>query len=267
MILMPGEIENGALSAERLTEATGIFQDVGMVVFENLLNADWIAEVRAAYNRALDAHIAAKGGLAAVQQTATEFNHLSFYPPVQPPFSDPRIVANPVAAQVMAALLGADFQCNYYHSNTSYPGSGKQNVHRDAGHLFGTTVPYALPVTQLALNVPLCDFSEANGSTEVWPGTHRIVDRNAEDGKRLNERAEDFPSTRTNLPAGSLVLRDMRMWHRGMPNRTESARTMLALIYRREWLANDTTLDIPQAVWENWPERARQIFHSNRVTG
>ena len=265
MLLTKEELADRALSQERLAEALRVFRDTGLIVLENLLNVDWIAEVRQAYDNALNAHMAATGGLAAVQQTPTEKNHLSFYPPLIAPFSDPRIIANPLAVQIMEALLGKDLQCTYYHSNTSYPGSGTQNVHRDAGHLFGAAFPCALPVTHLALNVPLCDFTEANGSTEVWPGTHLIVDADGADSNRLNERVAGLPSIRTNLPAGSLVLRDLRTWHRGMPNTTEAPRTMLALIYRRGWLASNSTLAISQTVWDEWPERACQIFRGNRV--
>ena len=259
------ERRTGALEERRLAETFRTFRDAGFVVLEGLLDPAWVADVRTAYDRALKAHMESVGGLAGVQQTPTEKNHLSFYPPLVPPFSDPRIVANPIVVQVMEALLGRDLQCTYYHSNTSYPGSGTQNIHRDGGHLFGTEVPYALPVACLALNVPLCDFTEANGSTEVWPGTHLIVDTDPADGGRLAERAACLPSVRTDIPAGSLVLRDMRAWHRGMPNTTETPRTMLALIYRRGWLADGSVLHIPSATWEAWPERARQIFRGNTV--
>ena len=265
MNITPAERASGTLSPERLAHALRCFHDAGLVVLEGLLDPAWIADVRAAYDRALDAHMATVGGLAGVQQTPTEKNHLSFYPPLVPPFSDPRLIADPLAVQVMEALLGQGVQCSFYHSNTSYPGSGAQNVHRDDGHLFGADVPFALPAASLALNVPLCDFSEANGSTEIWPGTHLIVDADPADGGRLTERALALPSVRTNLPAGSLVLRDLRMWHRGMPNTTDAARTMLALIYRRSWLSGHTTLDIPQATWDAWPDRARQLFRGNRV--
>ena len=242
----------------------GYFSDTGLVVLEDLLDPNWIAEVRSAYNAALEARIAVHG-LEAVQQTPMEKNHLSFYPALVPPFSDLRLIANPIAVQIAEVLLGENFQCTYYHSNTSYPGSGTQNIHRDSGHLFGTAFPFALPAACLALNVPLCDFTEANGSTEVWPGTHLMVDRDSADGGRLAERAAEMPSLRTNIPAGSLVLRDMRMWHRGMPNTTDMARTMLALIYRRNWLADSATLNIPHSTWEGWTEAARKIFRGNKI--
>ena len=265
MRLTEDELAAGTLSQNRLAEALRTCRDTGLVVLENLLNPTWVAEVRQAFDNALAAHMATSGGLEAVQQNSSARNHLSFYPPLVPPFSDPRIIANPIAVQIMEALLGKDLQSTYYHSNTSYPGSGTQEIHRDGGHLFGTEVPFALPVIALALNVPLCDFTEANGSTEIWPGTHLIVDTDAADGKKLAERVAGLLSLRTNIPAGSLVLRDMRMWHRGMPNTTDALRSMLALIYHRGWLAARTSLDIPQATWDGWPEQARQIFRGNNV--
>jgi ectoine hydroxylase-related dioxygenase (phytanoyl-CoA dioxygenase family) len=121
------------------------------------------------------------------------------------------------------------------------------------------------PATAFVLNVPLCDFTEENGSTEVWPGTHRIVDTSPEDGKALNARAEALASIRTNVPAGALVIRDLRCWHRGMPNRSDHARAMLAIVYVRGWLAAGKPLQIPQATWDGWSETTRRIFRNNEV--
>src|SRR5262250_417992 len=81
-------------------------------------------------------------------------------------------------------------------------------------------------------SVKSCDFTEENGSTEVWPGTHLIVDDGPEDGKALEGRAAQMASVRTNVPVGSLILRDLRTWHRGMPNDADHPRTMLAIVYQ-----------------------------------
>ena len=67
------------------------------------------------------------------------------------------------------------------------------------------------------------------------------------------------------VPAGALVLRDMRMWHRGMPNRTQTIRTMLAVVYNRLFYHFERKLDIPGPVWEQMSEASREIFRYNSI--
>jgi hypothetical protein len=42
------------------------------------------------------------------------------------------------------------------------------------------------------------------------------------------------PAERVLAQRGDLILRDMRVWHGGMPNRTRIHRPMLALVHRTE---------------------------------
>ena len=42
-----------------------------------------------------------------------------------------------------------------------------------------------------------------------------------------------------NVPAGSLLIRDMRLWHCGMPNHTKIARPMIAMIHWPRWYRTD----------------------------
>src|SRR5262249_50223746 len=92
-----------------------------------------------------------------------------------------------------------------------------------------------------------------------------LVDQTAEDGYALEQRATLLPSQRTNVRAGSLVVRDMRMWHRGVPNQSPHVRTMLALVYTRGWLRPSKPVQIPPDVWNAWPAAARGIFRHNQV--
>lgn len=259
------EIANGRLSDANLVLALRTLRDVGYVEIENVYARSWVADLRAAYDDLLQQHIEARGGIEGINAKSFGKSHIGMHLPLIEPFADPQIVANPIAVQVMEHAIGEDFQCSFYHSNTSYPGSGYQTVHRDWGPVFGTELTVPSPITALVFNVPLCDFTEENGSTEVWPGTHLIVDTDPADSKDLDNRAKLLPSQRTNVPAGSIILRDMRMWHRGMPNNADHARAMLAIVYQRRWLAVDKLLDIPQATWDTWPERAQRIFRRNTI--
>jgi ectoine hydroxylase-related dioxygenase (phytanoyl-CoA dioxygenase family) len=259
------EFKAGALAPERLGKALRTFRDVGFVVLENAFDLGFIADVRAAYDVELEKCLASRGGMDGLEGKTFGRNHLGFFPPLVPPIADARIAAHPIAVQLMKELLGPNLHCSFYHTNTAYPGSGYQPVHRDTAPLFyrhEMNVPH--PVTSLVLNVPLCDFTEENGSTEVWPGTHLIVDDGPEGGKELEERATELASVRTNVLAGSLILRDLRTWHRGMPNNAAYPRTMLAIVYQRgPFPAKPTT--IPESTWEAWPETARHIFRNNKV--
>ena len=258
------EVAAGALSPESLRRALRTFGDVGYVVLEDVYDPEYLKEVREEYEVALDAYLQSRGGLEEMEGKTFGKNHVGFHPPIVPPFSDPRLVAHPIAVQLLTELLGSGYQCGFYNTNTAMPGSGIQPVHRDTGPLFGAQLPVPHPVTTLVLNIPLCDFTLENGCTEVWPGTHLIVDPHPDDGKRLDERAKELPSARPGLPLGSFALRDMRMWHRGMPNTADYPRTMFAIVYSRSFIRTGT-LDIPRSTWDSWGETERSIFRNNPI--
>lgn len=259
------EAVTGRLGEERLALVLRTLRDTGLVVLEGVYDRDYIDRVRVAYDTQLERHIIAKGGMEGMNQRSFGRNHIGMFLPLVPPFSDVEIVAHPIVVQILETLLGDDFRCSFYHSNTSYPGSGHQPIHRDNQPLFGTELGVPHPPVSIVVNIPLCDFTEENGSTEVWPGTHLIVDTAQADAKELEARVATMGSIRTNMPAGSLILRDLRTWHRGMPNNADRPRTMLAIVYRRGWLHSAIGAEIPRATWEAWPERVQRIWRDNQI--
>ncbi|MDX1933317.1 MAG: phytanoyl-CoA dioxygenase family protein [Capsulimonadales bacterium] len=252
------------LSDETLAKAVRLFRDTGIVLVPGIYEPTFLESVRAAYEIELDRYLEGKGGLEALEGKTFGKNHIGFFPPLFPPVADNRIIAHPVVVQLLKALLGDDLQCSFFHTNTAMPDSGIQPIHRDQQPLFRTEMSAAHPVSHIVLNIPLCEFSVANGSTEYWPGTHLIVDRRAEDAGRLEERAAHLPSVRLNMPLGSFALRDLRAWHRGMPNLADYPRTMFAIVYQREFVTYVPTT-VPRSTWESWSEDARRIFRRNRV--
>lgn len=110
----------------------------------------------------------------------------------------------------------------------------RQPVHSDAD--------FAHPSHTFALvvNVPLITMSPQNGSTEIWLGTHHssIADQEGAHGERasgrikealLEERRKAAPPVQPVVPKGSVVVRDLRLWHAGMPNYSNDIRVMLAM--------------------------------------
>jgi hypothetical protein len=162
-------------------------------------------------------------------------------PPPFHPFLFPEIVFNEPAITMSRAILGPGATLTSYGANTAFVGSQTQQVHADAV----PPQPDPLgPCTLLVVNVPLIDMTEENGATIYWPGTHR--DGRLHSGNRfptegmIAEWQANRPAERAVAQRGDLILRDMRVWHGGMPNRTQTHRPMLALVHRHEKPAQGT---------------------------
>jgi ectoine hydroxylase-related dioxygenase (phytanoyl-CoA dioxygenase family) len=164
-------------------------------------------------------------------------------PPPFHPHLRSDIVYNEPAVAVSAALLGPQPTLVTYAANASWPGSAPQGVHadatfpRDASHTTTGRVP------ALVVNVPLDDFTLDNGATRVYPGTHlnraptlttRALGEHGPTGVPPEEcarRERVCPSEQPCPRRGDLVLRDLRLWHGGMPNHTSSPRSMLVMVH------------------------------------
>ena len=267
MEITPAEYQQGKLSKEHLVLALETLRSDGYVILENAVPKSLIETIRDTFNPILQDHIEANPQILdanKVGYVGKGHGIFGLHPPRQNPFMDPLIIANPFARPILAEALGTDFFCAFYNTNTSWPGSGTQNVHRDSPPLVAD-YPHPLPAFSIVLNIPLIDFTAANGATQIWPTTH--LD-NRPDPQGINDYsiwAADTPSRLTEVPVGSLVLRDMRMWHRGMPNRTGIIRSMLAVVYNRLFYDFNRRLEIPSTVWEEMPQEAQEIFRFNSV--
>jgi len=249
------KLSTDGLDDKSLAQALRSLSDSGMAIIENAYTADEVATLKDAYDALLDARPEGK-----VQPTDGE-RHVQMQMPLVPPFSDPTTVAHPVVTQILSIVLGPDFECSYYNSNTAYPGSTYQRVHRDSNPIFGIEQGVPSPPTGIVVNIPLCDFTVENGSTEVWPATHLIVDKPDDVEVALDDRTKVLASSRLNVQAGSIVLRDLRVWHRGVPNDSDNQRSMLAIVYKRHFLAwAHKSLRVPQNTWDSWPADVRSIF-------
>ena len=110
----------------------------------------------------------------------------------------------------------------------------RQPVHSDAdfkhpSHTFA-----------LVVNVALVEMRPENGSTEIWLGTHtntNVEDQEGAHGERasgrikeslLESRRKISPPLQAVIPKGSVIVRDLRLWHAGMPNLSQEIRVMLA---------------------------------------
>ena len=250
------EIDQQYLQDDTLAEAVRQVRESGFVILERTMDGEWVDRMREAW----DGHIEDRvpGDL------------------LRMPFIDPLAIENPWAVQIMETMIGEDFWAKLpYHCNSTAPHWPEtQVIHRDQLHLF-PDLPIAMPPHMMVVHIPLVDFSEENGSTEVWPGTHLVTDHQAtidpaDIGRAggLEARAATMLSQRTNMPAGSTLLRDMRLWHRAMPNRTAQRRTMLSLVYHRHFPSlgyqYKAAEPLAEEIVHGLSKRAQRIYRFNR---
>jgi ectoine hydroxylase-related dioxygenase (phytanoyl-CoA dioxygenase family) len=255
MQLTESERASGQLAAETLAFAVDQVRNNGFVIFERIVPEDLLAAMRASFDQLLSSHMEHHDP----NRGAHRFQmHLPF----EPPWSDERIVANSFVLPVVEALVGEDCICHYLASDTPLPGSDYQETHPDIFSLFPEW-PVALPPYSIVLNIPLVDVTERNGPLEIWPGgTHHYVAERS----LVPALAAQMHSEPVLVPAGSLLIRDSRMWHRGTPNRSDAARPNFTAIYSRYWLKlRYRPIPIAREAYERLSERAQQLFRQEAI--
>lgn len=165
---------------------------------------------------------------------------------------------DPIATQITSTVLGPRPKWTFCSANSAMPplpgaSPQRQPVHSDAD-FDHPSHPFALVV-----NIPLVTMTPENGSTELWLGTH-TADISAQEGKHgerasgrikenvLAERRSVRGPSQPNVRKGSIVLRDLRLWHAGMPNMSDEVRVMLALIHFAPWYRNPMRLQFGEDV-------------------
>jgi ectoine hydroxylase-related dioxygenase (phytanoyl-CoA dioxygenase family) len=167
-------------------------------------------------------------------------------PPLTVDAFNAQIFLNPIAHQVISSILGPRSRLSFISGNTAMPPTTdsppqSQPVHSDADFAH-PSCPFAIVV-----NVPLVDMAMENGSTEIWLGTHTDSGISVQEGVHgerasgriksdlLDERRATRPPSQPIVKKGSIVLRDLRLWHAGKPNHTGNVRVMLAMIHFAQW--------------------------------
>jgi ectoine hydroxylase-related dioxygenase (phytanoyl-CoA dioxygenase family) len=167
--------------------------------------------------------------------------HLSQPMPCSREHIHTEVVKNSLVIQVTTEILGHGLHHHFYNCNTNMPGSQKQPLHRDAPHLGSDPLH---PTISVIVNVSPIDVDELNGATELWPGTHRIPGSTRVPEEAEAERRAIVPPVRALTRKGDVILRDPRLWHRGMPNNGREARHMIAMVHSKWFYLRGTALPV-----------------------
>ncbi|KAK5739820.1 hypothetical protein LTR17_005106 [Elasticomyces elasticus] len=196
------------------------------------------------------------------------------------------------------AILGPNPRCNFADGNTALGAGygGRQGVHADMAYNFPQ-----MPCT-ITANYYLKDASLANGSTELWLGSSR--DTNFRDHKACRElgpgddpympkkislhteddnyameanfgvreeclqaRRRFAPPVQPSVKGGSVMLRDLRLWHAGIANFSDKTRIMLNVIHTPGWYECPTSVNLPgnaRPLVNAWAKRENPMVFAAR---
>ena len=161
---------------------------------------------------------------------------------------------DPMVLEVVGRRLGPGFQLSAPVGISIGPGEIAQPVHRD-----DDVYPLARPHRDLVVNTmwALDDFTEENGATVVFPGSHRWTD-----GEPIESEAR-----RAVMPAGSLMIYLGGLAHGGGANRTEQSRLGVIIEYCAGWLRpqENHLLGVPKQIVKELPRELQELLGYNVV--
>lgn len=243
--ITPEEVASRRLKAEHLQLAVQAIRRDGFVVLNQVVDP---AHLEVLHDKILkDVAV-----LKARKDAPYNWNkgNIQQDPPPFPPYLFRDILLNDMAVAVSKAVLGAGLTNSFYSGNTALPSRERQPVHADSGQLW-PELAVAHPTCQLVVNIPVVEMTPQNGSTEIWPGTH--LETTVVAGGDIKVPTELVEQQRALAPPlqpvvrrGSVLIRDMRLWHAGMPNLTAHPRPMIATIHSAYWLKLGKPLLFPK---------------------
>ena len=251
----------GIATPEVVAEAVAFLHKDGIVVLDNAIDKSHLEAIN---------EVLSKEALEIAADPNHHFNfgretrNMDQAPPPTKDLMFKDVWCNPFAAAVLAAAMGPKPVVHYANGNTALKATGRQPVHSDCDFKHPCYFPHAY-----VINISLVDTSARNGATEVWPGSHHVSTAEAHVTPTLSEHdlviGEEFlaerrkhsPPIQASTKRGSLIIRDLRLWHAGMPNRTDKPRVMLAFVSQPAWFQGRSKVILPKNVKslvESWSD-------------
>lgn len=277
------ELGTGITRPETIQALLTYFHRDGFVVLENAIPDHLTDSLYTAICNDTETYLAKP--FLQFNQGATTKN-ISQVPPLNPQYLLKEFYANTHILHLLENLLGPQPELRFINSNVALPGAtSRQAVHSDVNHAW-PSIPFGV-----VLNTYLQDTDASNGATEIWCGTHQnCYDQTwqqvgPETGwirkEAIQHRARTatrFPPTQPTVRKGSICIRDLRLWHAGMPNRTDKARVMLAVDYFAKWYGCPMKVKLPgklrdrvEREWEiscegvEWVDGVDSVDHLNQA--
>ena len=142
----------------------------------------------------------------------------------------------------------------------SLPGAEIQHLHSDGNELgftdpLGQTTLRDLPPPLICVNFLMVDFTRENGAIRQIPCTHR----SSAPIPTLEEEPRWMKNCIICAPAGTALIRDVRCWHGGTPNRSDHARPLTNAHYCAPWFRTGLGKSVPREHFQKLSPRAQHL--------
>jgi ectoine hydroxylase-related dioxygenase (phytanoyl-CoA dioxygenase family) len=162
---------------------------------------------------------------------------------------------DPLVLEVVGSRLGAGFQLSAPVGISIGPGEVQQMVHTD-----DAIYPIKRPHADFVLNTmwALDDFTEQNGATVAYPGSHLW---------QVEEWNEGRHCIRAVMPAGSVMIYLGGLFHSGGANLTDRSRLGVILEFCAGWLRpqENHVLGVPRQIVRTLPTRLQELLGYNTL--
>jgi hypothetical protein len=139
-----------------------------------------------------------------------------------PVFAD--LLEHPVALGALDRIMTPGYLISAFLSILVHPGETPQDLHFDDGFV---QHPRPRPSNMVSIIWAIDEFTETNGATELVPGSHRWSEGQSQ--------PDDAAVTMAVMPAGSALIMDGLLIHRGGANTSSTDRLAITPQYCEPW--------------------------------
>jgi ectoine hydroxylase-related dioxygenase (phytanoyl-CoA dioxygenase family) len=167
-----------------------------------------------------------------------------------PVFGD--LVSHPRVLRLLDELLQPNYLLSAALAIHLGPGGDRQELHFDDG--FYSWIPRPRRSVGVSVIWAIDEFTDENGATEVVPGSHLWGDERA--------AADDPRICPVIMPAGSAVVFQGTLWHRGGANRSKAPRLAITPQYCQPWARQmeNMTLAVPFEIAATYPRPVQELI-------
>jgi len=213
--------ECGVTETTLTPEVKRALDEQGYVLFENLIGAIWLEELRSAYEGVIKREGKSAGVDHHQEEGARRIGDL-----VNKGAVFDRLYTHPTLLAATHHILGCDFKLGAMSGRDPLPGFGIQGYHLDTSARKNPDDPYKA----VSIMILLDNFTTDNGTTRIIPGTHKKTGVPSEHIK--DPSAPHSDEVRVVAPASTVLCFNAHLFHAGTTNSAGTVRRMIHVFYQ-----------------------------------